>query len=61
MGSSTTPCVRESPRVRGITKIRGQEKAANFWNALSALKDSVGVKIFFCFKQYFHKYKLSSE
>jgi hypothetical protein len=48
MGSSTL-CVRESPSMRGITKIRGQEKVVDFWNALSALKDSVGVKIIFFF------------
>jgi len=38
MGSSTL-CVGESPRVRGMTKIRGQEKAVDFWNALSDLND----------------------
>jgi hypothetical protein len=37
-GSSTLRVV-ESPRVRGITKIRGQEKAVDFWNVLSGLKD----------------------
>jgi hypothetical protein len=39
MSSSTLWVVGESPRVRGITKIRLEEKAVEFWNALSALNN----------------------
>ncbi len=42
-------CVGESPRVRKISV--PEKKAVKFWNALSALKDWVGVKIFFFFKK----------